>query len=259
MTSVDQVGRASISARSGRVAIPVASGGRSISARSSALALAVASGSAAFSVPAPPLATEPAIVGSTAATTPLTESQDQSGNTVVIPVPPGVLTGDRLYAVVHWAGSPIVLPAGWEIIQGSLGRLVTRKSVGDGDPSEYTWTGPNNASRSGCMLAVRGGVEGNQTSVVADFVIPDVEAVSEEPILLGSCFATGGATPDDDMTASAPLVLQAQHSSHGSAAYAAAVSTGIAVEDAEPGVLSGRSFAAPNETARVAGLVLEVG
>jgi len=151
------------------------------------------------------------IIGATAATTPASQSQ-QSGTTVIIPVPAGVLNGDHLFAVTRAGFSQTMTPpAGWsEVLSITTVRVWYR--VADSEPADYTWTqGTTDIARSGCMVAVRGGSLGSALIDSNDLICPDVTSLSVGSLWLGFTGYRANNNIADTTASAGKHVLLAQH------------------------------------------------
>lgn len=218
--------------------------------------------------PTTPLAVSmPEFIGATAASDPPTESQNQSENSLTIPVTGIAQVGDRAHTVIRWnADSDNVVPPNgrWELVDENgalaLWRLASLLSE-DLDP--HVWTHPTaDLSRSGVTVVTRGGVEGSRTGITAAGVseIPSLTALTENALLLGFGTAVEGAEPVDDWTTAGGLVLRAQHSSEGSSAYEVPAASAVATEALSgSGIVQGRELINGDGGERVIGLLLEVG
>jgi hypothetical protein len=112
----------------------------------------------------PPIPLVPIVVGFSKASVPATESVDYPFPGATIPVVVGVVSGDRMlvvFASVNPFGDDP--PVGWTRVDGggfpTLGTQMFEKIAGASEPASYDWiqTLGEGFSKSGCMIAIRGG------------------------------------------------------------------------------------------------------
>lgn len=193
------------------------------------------------------------VVGATKATTPVSKTET-GGTTLVIPVPSGTKVGTLLIAVVTAAIGSIIDPPGWTRIPIGVPSIVVaflvRIATTD-EPTSHTWTVSNLISRSGCMIAIKGGRI--ETAIYEEGVeaLPEVTNNIYGSMLVGLTAGLDDSVSTENITAQQPLELLTQHVSVGTAAYSFPRSTAIAVErNLSNGVKSGRTFDTGGGSAR---------
>lgn len=186
----------------------------------------------AIIVPGPVL---PVPVGFSKATTPPSQGTDTSGN-LIVPVPSGVVDGDRLLAwTVTNSNTAWVPPAGWVPVVSAGGGIVLWERIAAAEPVSYTWVHSATArARSGVMGAIRGGARGDtvmnpSAGAGPTAACPNVTAGVISGALWLGLPALFASDADDDFTVSGIHTLQVQHSSaaFGSVASAISLQTGL--------------------------------
>jgi len=210
------------------------------------------------------------LVGSTKATTPPTESSNQSGSTLVIPVHGDVEDGDLLVAATFVTA--VSQPGGWTDHFGSFGGFrIWSRLWSTGDPTSYTWTTGNaGSSRSGVMIVARGAQIGDKAIVDAAEGSPvkDCPTVTAGPnagavFLSFASVIDTAVTAEEEFSALAPMILQTQHASDGSAALSfpfytvAGVIEGLDADEVVSGQKWIHSGSGSHIDSRVASLILD--
>lgn len=186
------------------------------------------------------------IVGSAKATTPPTETTPNAGNTVVIPVPSGVVDGDILLAAVQdtqFASSGTLPPSGWAFINGTGagGFALAFVRTASSEPASHTWTfNQSDRPRSGCMIAIRNASIGDFALASGTFNLASLTAVSNGAMLLALGWTDSDALSEDWLDNS-PIAVEIQHCADGDDASGNLANSVIYTEAGlSAGVISGR-------------------
>lgn len=200
-----------------------------------------------------PLST-PTMVGHTRAFFPPSLSSGSTysvlGSPLHINYPPGILIGDLLLYITSWREGGTLGPVnqGFSVLDTSAdGSTRVLWKIADGteaDPLIHLITNNNSASRSGCMIAFRNAVLGNNAKSTT-LTVPTVNNPTEGSTLVA--FGSTSSALTESMVANGPLVERRQHVHRGVGAYMFAENTILATEENLPaGSISGRSFSDPD-------------
>jgi hypothetical protein len=185
------------------------------------------------------------------ATTPPTETSNNAGTTVVIPVPTGTQDGDMMIAAVTFAsGASITVPSGWTLINShtTFSRAtLTYYRVASSEPASYTWTIASSGSgfpRNGVMVSIQ---DANATlganAIQGSFTVPDLSVTVDGSLLVAFASAETTTYTPESFVATSPLTERSDHICNGTAVYNFPTEITIATE---AGIListvSGRNF-----------------
>jgi hypothetical protein len=130
-----------------------------------------------------------------------------TANSLTLPAPAGIATGDLLLAAVDVRGSPtITAPAGWTLVRSDQSGYTIKQSVyykiaGSSEPASYTWTFASSQGASGGIAAYIGvdtsapiaATAGQANAASTQITAPSVTTTGPNQLVVG-LFGTAVAT-----------------------------------------------------------------
>lgn len=201
---------------------------------------------------APP---EISLVGATEASNPVTGDNAVNDDTLVMPFPSGIASGDL--AIVMGGFYPETIgpptsPSGWIrlwSVNQNLRHIVDYRVLTAGEPASYTWTDSQSAwGKGGVMIVLRGVVSVRANQHVNSLVLPTLNIVDERTWVIALSACRFGSFPNETYTASANLTILEQHASRGNRAYTNSEGACVAIEQNVPLGSWNGSFSHPQVT-----------